>query len=280
MSASPPIEHEPVTIIEPPAAWRLFDVAELWAYRELFWVLAARDVKVRYRQAVLGAAWAIVRPAAMMLLFTAVFGILARVPSDGLPYAIFVYTALLPWTFFATAVAAAAQSLVGSAHLISKVYFPRLIIPFAATGAAIVDLFVSALLLLALMAWYGIGWTPQLLLAPLAFVVLLLVTLGTGVLLAALTVAYRDFTHITPFLLQAWLYLTPVVFPASLVPPHWSWVLRANPMTGVVEAFRSAFLGRPLDTGSLAYSALAGILLLTVGIAYFHRAERRFADII
>ncbi len=268
------------TVIEPPGAWRLLDWRALWAYRELLWVLGTRDVKVRYKQSVLGAAWAVIRPLSAMAVFSIIFGHLAKMPSDGLPYPVFVFTALLPWTFFSSTVSASAQSLVGSSHLISKVYFPRLIIPLASIGAALVDLLVSLAILLVMMALYGVAWSPRLLAAPLIVLAVAVAALGVGTLLSALTVSYRDFTHITPFLLQLWMYATPIVFPLSLVPEKWRWLMALNPMTGLVEAFRSAFLGRPFDIPSIALSVAVSLAMLVAGVLYFERAERRFADVI
>lgn len=272
--------HEHVTVIEPARGWRMLDWRELWAYRELLWVLAARDVQVRYKQAVLGGAWAILRPFTTMVIFSVVFGHLARMPSDGYPYPVFVFAGLLPWSFFATAIATAAHSLVGSSHLVSKVYFPRLILPLASTGAAFVDLLISTVILLGMLAWYGLGWSLSLLVTPLLLAAVLFAALGTGTLLSALTVRYRDFTHITPFLVQVWMYLTPVVFPVTLVPERWRWLLYLNPMTGLVEGFRSAFLGKPIDGAGLALSLVVSAAVFIAGVAYFEKAERRFADVI
>jgi lipopolysaccharide transport system permease protein len=272
--------HEHLTVIEPPRGWRMLDWRELWAYRELLWVLASRDVRVRYKEAVLGAAWAVIRPVTTMVIFSVIFGAFAHVPSDGLPYPVFVFAGLLPWTFFSNAVATSGQSLVGAGHLVSKVYFPRLIIPLASCGAAFVDFVVSTAILLAMMAWYGVGWTAHLLAAPLLVVALFIAMLGVGTLLAALTVAYRDFTHLTPFILQVWMYVTPVIFPVTVVPMHWRWLLLLNPMTGVVDGFRSAFLARPFDVQAIGASMLVSAVVFAVGIAYFEKVERRFADII
>jgi lipopolysaccharide transport system permease protein len=273
-------DHQHVTVIEPPSGWHMLDWRELWAYRELLWVLTARDIKVRYKQTVLGAAWAILRPFLTMVIFSVVFGQLAKMPSDGYPYAVFVYAALLPWTFFSNAINASAQSLVGSAHLVSKVYFPRLIIPLASAGAGLLDLMISTGILLMMMLWYGVGWSWNLAAAPLLLLAVVFAALGVGTLLSALTVAYRDFTHITPFLVQVWMYVTPVIFPVSLVPERWQWVLYLNPMTGLVEGFRSAFLGKPFDLFGLGVSFLVAAALFVAGVAYFERVERRFADII
>jgi lipopolysaccharide transport system permease protein len=272
--------HHHVTVIEPVTGWRMLDWRELWAYRELLWVLTLRDIKVRYKQTVLGAAWAVIRPFLTMVIFSVVFGQLAKMPSDGYPYPIFVYAALLPWTFFAGAISSSAQSLVGSAHLVSKVYFPRLIIPLSAVGAGLVDLLISTGILLLMMVWYGVGWTWNLLAVPLLLIAVVFAALGAGTLLSALTVAYRDFSHITPFLVQIWMYVTPVIFPVSLVPEQWQWLLYLNPMTGLVESFRSAFLGKPFDTYGLAISVAIAITIFAAGVAYFEKVERRFADII
>ncbi|MGD9583391.1 MAG: ABC transporter permease [Lysobacterales bacterium] len=272
--------HQHLTVIEPLRGWRMLDWRELWAYRELLWVLTARDIKVRYKQTVLGAAWAVLRPVLTMLIFSVVFGRLAKMPSDGVPYPVFVYAALLPWTFFAAAISTSGQSLVGSTHLVSKVYFPRLIIPLSSIGAGLVDLAISTGILLLLMLWYGVGWTANLLAAPLLLLAVIFTALGVGTLLSALTVAYRDFTHITPFMVQIWMYVTPVVFPLSLVPEKWRWALYLNPMTGLVEGFRSAFLGRPFDLTGIALSAAMAVAIFLLGVAYFEKVERRFADII
>lgn len=272
--------HEHVTIIEPPRGWRMLDWRELWAYRELLWVLTMRDIKVRYKQTVLGAGWAIIRPVLTMVIFSVVFGQLAKMPSDGFPYPIFVYAGLLPWTFFAAAIGTSGQSLVGSAHLVSKVYFPRLIIPLSSVGAGFVDLLISTAILLLMMFWYDVGWSINLLAAPFLLLAVVFAALGVGTLLSALTVAYRDFTHLTPFVVQIWMYVTPVIFPISIVPDRWKWLLYLNPMAGLVEAFRAAFLGKPFDFYGLATSLVVAAVVFGLAIAYFERVERRFADII
>jgi len=253
---------------------------ELWAYRELLWVLTARDIKVRYKQTVLGAGWAIIRPLLTMIIFSVVFGQFAKVPSDGFPYPVFVYAALLPWTFFAAAISTSGQSLVGSANLVSKVYFPRLIIPLSSIGAGLIDLAISTGVLLGMMLWFGVGFTWNLLAAPLLLIGVVFTALGVGTLLSALTVAYRDFTHLTPFLVQIWMYITPVIYPVSLVPEKWQWLLYVNPMTGLIEAFRSAFLGKPFDVPGIGLSFVVASCTLALGVAYFERVERRFADIV
>jgi len=272
--------HKHVTTIEAQKGWRTLDLKELWAYRELLLVLTMRDVKVRYKQTVLGFAWAIIQPVMMMVVFSIFFGRLAQMPSDGYPYPIFVYAALLPWPFFAAAISSSANSLLGSAQLVSRVYFPRLIIPLASIGAGLVDFAISACVLLLLMVWYGIGWSFNLLMAPLLVAGVIFTALGVGTFLSALTVAYRDFRYVTPFMVQFWLFATPVVYPASLVPAHWRWLLYLNPMSGIVEGFRSAFLGKPFDLGALSISLGVAIVLFLVGVSYFENVERRFADII
>jgi len=272
--------QEHLTIIEPSRGWRALNFKELWAYRELFYVLVQRDIKVRYKQTVLGVVWAVLQPLLTMAIFTVVFGGLAKIPSDGYPYAIFVFAALLPWTFFANAVSASSISLVNSANMVSKVYFPRIIIPLSSIGGGLVDLMISMLVLFGLMFWYGVGWSANLLLAPVLLLAVIFTALGVGTLLSALTVAYRDFRFVVPFMVQIWMYATPVVYPASLVPEKWQWVMFLNPMAGIIEAFRSAFLDRPFDLGAIAISFSVAVLFFIWGIAYFERVERRFADII
>jgi lipopolysaccharide transport system permease protein len=272
--------HDHVTIIEPQSGWHLLDVKELSAYRELLIALTMRDIKIRYKQTLLGSAWAIIQPVMMMVVFSIFFGGLAKMPSDGYPYPIFVYAALLPWTFFANAITSSANSVVGSANLVSKVYFPRLIIPLASIGSGLVDFAIAAAVLLLLMLYYGVGWTFNLLMVPFLVAGAALTALGVGTCLAALHVAYRDFRYVLPFLVQFWLFATPVVYPASLVPPGWQWALYLNPMAGVIEGFRSAFLGKPFDVTGMSVSFLVAILLFCAGIAYFQKVERRFADII
>lgn len=272
--------HQHVTVIEPPKGWRMLDWRELWAYRELLWVLTMRDIKVRYKQTVLGAAWAVLRPFISMIIFSVVFGLMAKIPSDGYPYPIFVYAALLPWTFFATAISSSGGSLIGSSHLVSKVYFPRLIIPLSSIGAGFVDLLIATGILVLMMVYYGVGWSWNLLAAPLLLLFVIFAALGVGTLLSALTVAYRDFTHLTPFIIQIWMYITPVIFPVSLIPDRWQWLFYLNPMTGFIEGFRSTFLGRPFDYTGLGISFAIAFAIFLIGVVYFEKVERRFADII
>lgn len=268
------------TVVEPAKGWRMLDLRELWSYRDLLAMLVRRDIKVRYKQTALGAAWVILRPLLSVAIFTVIFGRLVRVPSEGYPYAVFVYSALLPWTFFAGAVSSSGNSMVGSAGLIGKVYFPRLIVPFSSVGAGIVDFAVSASFLLVLLPLLGAGWSTNLLAVPLLLIPVLVLALGVGTLFSALAVAYRDFVGIMGFVLQVWMYATPVIYASSLVPERWRFLLHVNPMTGLVEGFRSAFLGRPFDLVSIAVSSSVACAMFLVGIAYFTKVERRFADII
>jgi len=272
--------HEHITVIEPQKGWRALNLRELWAYRELLMVLTQRDIKVRYKQTVLGVAWAVIQPLLTMILFSIVFGRLAKIPSDGLPYPIFVYAGLLPWTFFANALSASGNSLVGQQHLISKVYFPRLIIPLSSVGTGLIDFAVSAVILLALMLYFGIGWSSHLLAVPLLILAVIFIALGVGTLLSALTVSYRDFRYVVPFMVQFWMYATPVVYPASLFPEKWRWVLFLNPMAGLIEGFRSAFLSQPFDWTGIAISMVVAAAVFVCGVFYFEKMERRFADII
>jgi lipopolysaccharide transport system permease protein len=269
-----------LTVIEPPSGWHFLNLKELWAYRELFWVLTVRDVKVRYKQTVLGAGWAIIQPVMTMVVFSIIFGGFAKMPSDGFPYPVFVYAGLLPWTFFANSLTRSGSSVVSSAQLVSKIYFPRLIIPLASVGMNIVDLAISTAVLLLLMLYFGVTWSVNLLAAPLLVVLVVFMALGVGTCIAALNVAYRDFSFLTPFLIQLWMFATPVIYPASLVPEKWHWLLYLNPMAGIIEGFRSAFLGTPFDLLLMGLSLLMAVVLFLTGVLYFEKVERRFADII
>lgn len=268
------------TVIQPSRGWELLDLRELWAYRELLWALVSRDVRVRYKQTALGAGWAILRPLLAMAVFTVVFGRLAKLPSEGAPYPLFVLAGLLPWTFFSTAVGAAAESLVGTQGMISKIYFPRLIVPLSTLGVACVDTAVGLGLLAAMTAWYGVIPGLTLLTLPFSMLLLLLATISLSTLLSALTASYRDLRHLVPFLLQVWLYATPVVYSASLVPARWRWLLYLNPLAGPVDGFRAAFLGRRIDPLGMATSLGVSAVLLVVATLYFGRVERRLADIL
>jgi lipopolysaccharide transport system permease protein len=272
--------HEHVTAIKPALGWQVPDLRELWAYRELLIVLTMRDIKVRYKQTVLGVAWAILQPFTTMVVFTIFFGHLAKMPSDGYPYPVFVYSALLPWTFFANAITNSSNSLVGSAHLISKVYFPRLIIPLSSVGAGLVDFVTASSILLAMMLFYGVGWSLNLLMAPVLLAEVMFIAVGVGTCLSALTVTYRDFRYVVPFTIQVWMFVTPIIYPSSLIPTQWRWLVYLNPMSGLIENFRAVFLGGAFDYIGLGISTGAAISLCIAGIAYFEQVERRFADVI
>ena len=268
------------TSIRPQNGWHLLDFREVLAYRELLIALAIRDIKVRYKQTILGAAWAIIQPLTTMVIFTIIFGRLAQIPSEGFPYPVFVYSALLPWIFFANAISTSGNSLVGSTHLISKVYFPRLIVPLSSIGAGLVDFLISGAILLLLMLFYGVSWTVHLLMAPCLMAGVVLCALGVGIILSALTVSYRDFRFVIPFMVQIWMYLTPVVYGVGFIPENYRWLLMLNPMSGYIDGFRSAFLGKPFDWAGIGLSAALSLVLLAIGTTYFRKVERRFADVI
>jgi lipopolysaccharide transport system permease protein len=270
------------TIIEPQPGWKLLDLREMWRYRELLYFLVWRDVKVRYKQTVLGALWAILQPVATMVVFSLFFGRLAQMPAGGVPYPLFVFAGLLPWTFFANAVSGAGGSVVGNQNLVTKVYFPRLFIPMGAIGAGLVDLVIAFGVLIVLMLGYGVMPGPQMLLVPLLTVALFAAALGVGVLLSALTVAYRDFRHVVPFMVQLWMFATPCVYmrTESFLSPRWNAILPLNPAFGIIQNFRAATLGEPLNWYSLGISSTAALCFLLLGCLYFRRVERSFADII
>jgi lipopolysaccharide transport system permease protein len=272
--------NAPTTIID--AEHRVGgSVAEAWRRRELMYFLVWRDLKVRYKQTVLGVAWAVLQPVATMLVFSVFFGRLAKMPSDGVPYPLFAFAALVPWTYFAAAISQGSNALVASQALVSKVYFPRMLIPLASVVTPMVDAGVSLVVLGVMLAWYGhlpglaIVWLP-------AFALLAVVAaFGVVLFLAALNVAYRDIRYVLPFLTQLWLFATPVAYPASLLPEQWRWVYAVNPMVSVVEGFRWALLGTSvLDARMLAASSASTALAVVVGVWYFRRLETTFADVI
>lgn len=274
------ILEECLIIIQPKRGWVRLDLKEVWRYRELLYFLAWRDIKLRYKQTMLGAAWAILQPFLTMVVFTLFFGKLAKMPSDGVPYAVFSYCALVPWTYFANALSTSGNSLVGSVNLISKVYFPRLIIPGASVLAGTLDFVLAFLVLLGMMLYYGIipGWgvilTPALLLLTMG------TALGVGIWLSALNVEYRDVRYVIPFMIQLWMFTTPIVYPMSLVPERYRLLVAMNPMAGIIEGYRAALLGKPFQWGALAMSTVLCVLLLLAGAFYFRRVEKTFADVI
>lgn len=269
-----------IKIIEPSKGWGNFKIGELWAYRELLYFLVWRDIKIRYKQTVLGVAWAIVQPLFTMMVFSFFFGKLVKIPSNDLPYPIFSYVALIPWTFFANGLSQTSNSLVNNANLISKVYFPRLIIPLSAVFSGLLDFVISMIVFLGIMPFFGI-W-PTLAIVWLFPLVLLMIamSLGIGLWLSALNVQYRDVRYLAPFLTQLWLFITPVIYPSSLLSESWRALYGLNPMAGVVEGFRWALLGSSLPGSMVAVSMITAIFILVSGAYYFRQMERIFADIV
>ena len=271
----------PIFDIRPASGWRLLDLRELWAYRELIYFLTWRDIKIRYKQTVLGVAWAIIQPLAMMMVFSFFFGRLAGISSEGVPYPLFTLAALVPWQLFSRAITESTSSLVTDQKLITRVYFPRIIVPISTVLAAVVDFLIAAALLVLLLAIYGIQpgagvmWLP-------AFVVLMLVAaLGTGFWLSALNVEYRDVAYTIPFINQFWFFVTPVVYSSTMIPDRWRFLYGLNPMSGIVEGFRWALLGAGEPPGAMmGMSTLIAVLLLISGVVWFRRRERTFVDII
>ncbi|MEJ7578257.1 MAG: ABC transporter permease [Pyrinomonadaceae bacterium] len=271
----------PLVKVEASQKTRLpLDLRGLWAYRELLYFLTWRDIKVRYKQTLIGATWAILQPLFTMLVFTIFFGILIGVPSDGVPYPLFAYAGLLPWTFFANAVTNSSNSLIVNSNLISKVYFPRIMIPAAAVAAGLMDLVIASVILIGLAFYYRVTLTWGILLLPFFVLLTTLLALGLGICVSALNVKYRDVRHALPFILQSWMFMTPIIYPASVVPAQFQWALALNPMTGIVEGFRAALYGGSLNPTAIAISVALTFLLL-VGSAYvFKRIERVVVDFI
>jgi len=268
----------PWVVIDPTSSRPLVEVRELWHYRDLLYFLTWRDISVRYKQTVLGFLWAILQPFLTMVVFAIFLGRLAGMPSDGVPYPVFSYLGLLPWTYFSGAVTRAGTSVVGNAHLLTRVYFPRVLVPLSATLSALVDFAIASLVLGGLMAWYGIvPARTAVLLLPLAALTALAAT-GIGMWLAALNVRYRDVQYAIPFLMQLWMFATPVVYPPGLVPPRRQPLFALNPMTGIIDAYRAAVLGTALDWPSLGISTLSATVLAALGAWQFHRMEQSFAD--
>jgi lipopolysaccharide transport system permease protein len=276
----PEFQGVPHVFIKSEEAGVQLNLADIWAYRELLYFLAWRDIKVRYKQTLIGVAWVIVQPLLMMLIFTLVFTKFAKVDTGELPYPVFAYSGLLLWTFFATAVTSGTNSLISNTSLVTKVYFPRAFIPAAAVAAGLVDLAVGSLLLAALAAYYRVNAGWGLLLLPAFVLLATLMALGVGMLASALTVKYRDLRHVLPFLLQVWMFASPVIYPTGIVPPSWRWLLAFNPMTGVLEGFRSALAGLPFDWPHVAVSATFAAALLACAYYVFRRLEDTFADVI
>lgn len=255
-------------------------LGELWQHRELLYFLIWKDIKVKYKQTVLGVAWAILQPLIGMVLFTLLFGMVAKLPSDGLSYPIFYYSSLLTWTYFSTALIMASNSVANNTSLITKVYFPRILLPAAAVFSSLLDLAIASVILCGLLVYYKVPLTPGLALLPLVLVPLVIFTLGVGQLLAALNVNYRDVRHALPFVIQVWLFASPVVYPISMVPEQYQWLVSLNPIAGVIETTRALIAGRPIPWEALEISCFVTVVVFVLGLWYFHRTERRFADLI
>jgi len=282
-STDPHVHHAglPTLRISPPSRWTSLEFRELWEYRELLYFLIWRDVKVRYKQTALGAAWAVIQPFFMMVVFSLFFGRLAKVPSDGIPYPVFTFCALLPWQLFANALTESSNSLVGNQNLITKVYFPRLVVPISAVLGGLVDFVIALVILLGMMLYYVIvpGWAIVTL--PGFILLAVLTALGVGLWLSALNVQYRDVRYTIGFLVQLWLFLTPVAYPSSIVPEKWRPLYGLNPMAGVVEGFRWALLGKSQPPGAMLWVSVAVVILILFGgLYYFRRMEQQFADIV
>jgi lipopolysaccharide transport system permease protein len=255
---------------------------DIWRYRELFYFLAWRDILVRYKQTAIGIGWALIRPFLTMVVFSVVFGTLAKLPSGGVPYPILVFAAMLPWQFFSTALSECSNSLISNANLISKIYFPRLIVPTSAVIVSFVDFLISGMIMLGLMAWYNFVPSWRILTLPLFILIAFAASMGAGLWLAALNVKYRDFRYIVPFIVQFGLYISPVGFSSSIVPPQWRWLYSLNPMVGVIDGFRWAIIGGKSTLYLPGFTLSLGLvaLLLVTGVWYFRKTERTFADVI
>ncbi|HMH44580.1 MAG TPA: ABC transporter permease [Pyrinomonadaceae bacterium] len=278
---SPAATETVLITIEPTRSWVSLRLGDLWQYRELLYFLTWRDVKVRYKQTLLGAAWAILQPLLTMLIFTLLFGWLAGIKSEGVPYPIFAYGGLLIWTFFANSVTNSGNSMVGSANLITKIYFPRMIIPAAAVGAGLVDLLLAFAVLIALMVYYHVRITWAVTMVPLLVLLTTMLALGVGMWLSALNVKYRDIRYAIPFLIQLWMFGSPIIYPLSMVPAKWQWLLMLNPLTGIIENFRVALFGNQgFEWKSLGASAIITVIVLIYSAFSFRRMERNFADIV
>jgi lipopolysaccharide transport system permease protein len=277
----PPSGDLPLTVVRPRGHPLRIELGELWRYRELAYFLVWRDVKVRYKQTAVGVAWAVLQPLLTMLIFTFIFGRFANFPSQGLPYPVFVFSGLLPWTYFSSALSQISMSVVQSTSLVTKVWFPRLLLPFAAAGAPAFDLLIASSVLIGLMAFYSLAPAATVPLVLITLVLTFLTALGFGLFLAAINVRYRDVPHALPFMIQIWLYLTPVIYPVEALPERWQWVLSLNPMTAVIGGFRWALIGTPFPSaGQLAVSLGVASIVLVAGLAFFNRSERSFADVI
>jgi lipopolysaccharide transport system permease protein len=274
------LPETPVVRIRPSGRWAALNLRDLWAYRELFYFLIWRDLKVRYKQTLLGVAWVIIQPLLSMLVFALIFGRVVGVPSEGIPYPLFAMAGLLPWTFFSSSVTRSGNSLVGSAHLITKVYFPRLIIPGAAVAAGLVDFAIGFVLLALLMVYYGVPVSMNVLMLPMLVLLTAFFALGIGLWASALNVKYRDIGQILPFLVLLGMFATPIIYPSSIFPAKWRWVLELNPLTGIIEGYRASLFGRPFNWSAIGISAAVTLALLVWAAYSFRSMEKDFADVV
>ncbi len=275
------MNSQPFIHIKPKKGLQLIDIKELVHYRDLFTFLVIRDIKVKYKQTVLGGLWAIIQPFFLMVVFTLFFGKLAKIPSDGIPYPIFNFTAMIAWTYFSGAINTSSNSIVGSGSLISKVYFPRIIIPLTSVIAGLLDFLLAFIVLIGMMFYYSIYPSLLVLALPGLIILMMLMASGVGMLLAALNAKYRDIRYTIPFLIQFWMFASPIVYPASLIPERYRMIYALNPMTGVIEGFRSALLGKAVfPTEMILISVIISLGIFIIGLAYFKQVERYFADVI
>lgn len=272
------LPDKPIVVIEPKRSFLNF--YELWQYRDLLYILTLKDIKVRYKQTVLGVVWVIIQPLLMMIIFTLFFGKLAEIPSDGIPYPIFAYAGLLPWTFFSNSLSTSSNSLIGNSALITKVYFPRMIIPLSAMCAGLFDFLIGFVLLVLLMIFYGVGFSWTFLMLPFLILLTALWTIGLGMWMAALNVKFRDIRYALPFFTQLLLFITPIIYPLNFISEKWRWLLMINPLTGLIEGYRSAIFGKPFDITILIVSAFIILVVLLYSVYIFRQLERSFADVI
>jgi len=266
--------------IRPADRWSWQELRALWDYRELLLFLTWRDIRVKYRQTTVGLLWVVLQPVATMLIFSIFFGRVVGIDSGGMPYPLFAFSGIVPWLFFSNSVNSSSNSLVGSSNLITKVYFPRMIIPGAAVLAGLVDFLVALVVVGLTMAWFGVALTRQILFLPFLLILTALLTFGIGLGMAALNVRYRDVRHALPFILQLWMFATPIIYPTSLIPPDWRRLINLNPLTGLIDAYRAVLLGRPIDWSPLLFTSILTLVVLVLAAWYFRRTEEFFADIV